>query len=1080
MAILTSVLGAIAALAPQQQPPQTQPHPFVQATTFPRGTLFLASWNGDASAPWQRAFEAMPREVRDVIPELLTLVSGDKTTTSSIAEASKRLRASVGFIGLTPKGDPDWLGTVTFSRVASVRAALDALEKLPESTDLTPPTGLRSVVVGSNGETITYAQHGTTLVLGGAVDSVAQALARTQGDDTTNSIEENPRFERFCEQIAKDSPRRPAFAAAFVDVSRIMELVLGAQQIAPFEEQARSTVAAMGLDQLSAVGYVAHDFEDHVVEHTRICFPEPRRGLPSLFTGTGPIDVQLARFVPDGAPSFSLFHCEADRLLEEAVVLASTIDATAGEQARGMLRASGQMLGVDIEKDIISTLGRRFMLVQWPSTGEPEVALVAAIRNPIGLAKTLRKVRQLEGSRREDFELFRPAASGGLSIAIGQGHAILTTSDKRMQAIIAQATSGALHQGVRDALTDAPKTTSAVSWTDTARMFESYLGMASMALPMQMPAELRHSLDSVLSALGETRVIVTSDLAGLSLRSESPLGAAGSILLLGGTVAASFAPEGIGAASRDAISRQADFSWRLGEIARTLATSESRDLDTLVADGALSEDILGESLGRGIWRTEGYRIQLFTDSDDSTRFVVVAWPDAERRGPVFACSNDRVPLVNSVLTHTAGIEKLSIRDVYLGGKFDGELMTGWDHVNLLGSSSTEPETASTVIAAELQGQDWADYQAIVTIERGDITVEPSVLIRHLDSDNPIVAARASRALAKLRVQDSAPEICARVLTVLDDGARRQMTKAIVEFGDPRSMATLRQLLGDPDPTIRALAATSVGGEALPADASALLDIISRKEPRSNEPDRIAALLALADLGDPRHAGAIAACPVNGALHEQALGYALQELAPKLEPDAEVALLMASLDHETRIVRRFSIQRLGELGDATAVSALERRLGEEQGELLPLVEVSLAALRGPETTPVSTDDVRTGPEEHPVLAKAKAWYYGMDPDTRKIVLAGSAGGALVLVALIIFAIRRPRRSKTDWAAMAAPSEAEDGEYAEPYDDDYVDGEYDEVYEQAEEGADEHELEPVESGFYADEYDADEYAEDLDRP
>ncbi|MCK5940771.1 MAG: hypothetical protein KAI24_02280, partial [Planctomycetes bacterium] len=267
----------------------------------------------------------------------------------------------------------------------------------------------------------------------------------------------------------------------------------------------------------------------------------------------------------------------------------------------------------------------------------------------------------------------------------------------------------------------------------------------------------------------------------------------------------------------------------------------------------------------------------------------------------------------------------------------------------------------------------------------------------------------------------------------------------------------------------------------PASIDALLQMLreqSADTATGAATDVQAALLTLADLGASEHLLRMAAAIGDGDAGGcgEALTYAFQTLSPKLDGDRENTVLVAVLDHREPLLRRYAITRLAELARPTAIAALEGRLGKEDAELRPLVEVALAQLRN-EGSVQPTDELERATNNAKVLgARALTWWNGLG--TAEQAMFGSIPVALILALWLLRRASRRRAHEHDAlaaAALVAPSDEylEEHEYDEydehaEYDDEgeYDDGEYEGEYED-------------EDGEYEDEEYADgEYDEELD--
>jgi HEAT repeat protein len=242
--------------------------------------------------------------------------------------------------------------------------------------------------------------------------------------------------------------------------------------------------------------------------------------------------------------------------------------------------------------------------------------------------------------------------------------------------------------------------------------------------------------------------------------------------------------------------------------------------------------------------------------------------------------------------------------------------------------------------------------------------------------------------------------------------------ALYQFRDARSKQTSIDALASDDVALRALAAANLGKLRVAEATPALLGLLPRTG--GDERDRAMALLALADIGDPAPLLQAAAAVGDGdAMTLQALAYAFQTLSPKLTGKDEATTLVAALDHPQKILRRYAIQRLGELRDPATARALEGRLGREDRELLPLVQVSLQAVR----RDTSGEQRSIGESLTALATRARATWQQLAPNHRYAALAGI--GAIIVLLLLVSVIRRHARSQAQgvaWAAMATPAAA----------------------------------------------------------
>jgi hypothetical protein len=243
----------------------------------------------------------------------------------------------------------------------------------------------------------------------------------------------------------------------------------------------------------------------------------------------------------------------------------------------------------------------------------------------------------------------------------------------------------------------------------------------------------------------------------------------------------------------------------------------------------------------------------------------------------------------------------------------------------------------------------------------------------------------------------------------------------------------------------------LGSGPATAPVLALLDRHGSQRPTAPPADLVAALVVLHDLGDPANlVPAASAIGFADAQTGQALAYLFQGLSPRLSPKEEASTLLAVLDHPEPMLRRYAVQRLGELRDPTTARALEGRLAIEGNDLQPLIRVSLTQVRG---------DADHGDDDLVARAKSNVTAISQMVERRwnrlglttKIATAASAAVVLLLLVGIVVARRRSRRraAAAEARAMVGPSAgyAASGRHAgqrgQDAEDDYAEDDYAEV-------------------------------------
>lgn len=292
------------------------------------------------------------------------------------------------------------------------------------------------------------------------------------------------------------------------------------------------------------------------------------------------------------------------------------------------------------------------------------------------------------------------------------------------------------------------------------------------------------------------------------------------------------------------------------------------------------------------------------------------------------------------------------------------------------------------------------------------------LVRHEDAT---IAARAAWLLGEWKSVGGVDALAETLTKSGNADLRLQCAAALDRIQNSIATEALTRGLHDGDIAVRAFAVQALARRK-PNDASrqliALIDRHGSAEPKASHKDVTAALIALADLGDTS-AMLPAAAAVRFASDESgpALAFLFQELSPKLPPEVEATTLVAALDHCEPLLRRYAIQRLGELRDPTTARALEGRLATEDPALQPLIRVSLAQAR--------RDKVENG-ADLALRAKSNALAIGRMVERRwnsletgtRLSTAATMCVVSFGVLMILVARRRARRAEAATAAAAA--------------------------------------------------------------
>ena len=324
--------------------------------------------------------------------------------------------------------------------------------------------------------------------------------------------------------------------------------------------------------------------------------------------------------------------------------------------------------------------------------------------------------------------------------------------------------------------------------------------------------------------------------------------------------------------------------------------------------------------------------------------------------------------------------------------------------SLLMPQGTTSDEEMSPAPSVLQAEPSEVYRALLAAETNPTPGAAQTIAAGLASGHPEVTARAAWSAGKLQMREVIPQLIELSQAPTALPVRRQAIAALSAMPDPRSEEAALETLESEDLTARTFAARLLGQLKTSAAIAPLVKLLSKQ---GDGDDRVQAMLALSDIGDPQPLLA-AACAIssNGSQLDHALAFAFQSLSNKLPPENECQTLLAVLDHPSTSVRRHAIARLGELRDPSSTQALEERLTEEDEHLLPLLQASLGsvqeqALRSSSPDP---DGVSGGLSE-----------------TRRKLAAGSFICLLLSIAtFLLWRVNRRRRAQA-WAAVAAQSQ-----------------------------------------------------------
>lgn len=1048
------------------QEPTPAPNPLIQhQEIYPKQTIVVFGMNAVGPHQAELAKTGLIRllqessELAQVLPQALAAAS----IFTGLSRDELETLAGSGFsIGLTAWKLPDqfdFLGVVELGDSAGKIERLLSQRGKPAGTTMGIETFSMPV---ANGVELSYCFTDTVLLFASSREQIAGSLAR-RANPALPSLTASAKFRRIVTQLTAADTTQP-LAAGYLDLDQLLD---GLVSMIPADsrEMARKVIENLQLRQASAVGYSALPGGGKITDHLRVSMiSEPTGILAAFIPKVGKIDPEFNKFVPADVTSFALTHIRFDELFNQILMAVEAFDNEMAAQMRMMMRGLISQTGVDIERDLFGSFGQRILTLQWPSesTGAPDFALLFELSNEVRFDGALRKLGMLKHSSWQDFQIYsapdqvKVAGNSMPSLAIGQHFLVLGSSRVRLEMVLKHLTNPKENVRANSLFSAQPAGTVAIGWTNLADSMRSYSGLFAR-LDQFRDSEgverFRNTFERLASKLGDSETRVVRDPRGISFISRSSSGNIGGLVV--GAISAASA--GLSAPAVTSSSQPVPEDPHELELFRTLLTEitvselahrESAagnfvDLQRLVDSGSMDPSALGHSIGNGTFDQGSHLLKVFLPKDEaekSQQLLVIAWPHNSETGNVYACREDGLPLVNNLLTRADGVADMQIRDIYIGGSFTGKMTPGWRRIEGREMAIALSTSDATAIADRKVFE-----QILLAEESGD--GDPNVLIPILESENPKLVGRAAYAIGKLRMSEAVPDLINILGTHPDVSVRRYVMEALRNLRDPRTIPASAAALSSDDLQVRTLAAQNLGRLRKQEAVESLLGFLA-SDPSGvggeARPDRVQAILALCDIGESQCLLSTAnSVRAGNAAEAEALTYMFQMLTPKLEPNEEATTLLTVLDHEGVLLRRYAIQRLGELRNKKTVAALEERLALEGPQLRPLIKLALQGILGENRTKPRVGTNYAAIKYRQWRQQAIDYWHGLERGEQNKLVAASAGG-LILAISLFFVIRRRRRQMRaeNWVSeMIAPSaedefaEGEDG-YEEEFQQEFV--------------------------------------------
>jgi len=201
----------------------------------------------------------------------------------------------------------------------------------------------------------------------------------------------------------------PAQCAYFVDIKRVVQMVdaweqqhvvdIQSGESAP---QVQKSLGALGLEKVTMLVGAMSVADKGLLSRCKIFSPAPHRGLLAVFNGKPLTPADLAAL-----PADSDFACMARvdlaNILARIKEIGSVLTPDAVEQINAGLNGIRQETGIDVEKDLLASLGDTWSLTMAPSQGGmfTGVCATVSIKDAKKLQETIDKIETLVRKERE-------------------------------------------------------------------------------------------------------------------------------------------------------------------------------------------------------------------------------------------------------------------------------------------------------------------------------------------------------------------------------------------------------------------------------------------------------------------------------------------------------------------------------------------------------------------------------------------------------------------------------------------------------------------------------------------------------
>lgn len=277
-------------------------------------------------------------------------------------------------IDFNPNGPPTPHLGILWQPGKDARALKDQLQQLIGQIPL-PPFPVQVV------------QKGDLVALMVGYDNPEAAL----GGGGTKALADDPAFQQALSRVMKDS-----VGAVYLDYQRLLdqlERVFKAannEQLSASWSKMRDSMGLRGLKRLIVTsGFDGKDWGTLGFVEA----PEPRTGILAMASGQ-PVGQELLSAIPQSVTMAGATRFDLGRLIETMRKMAGSMDPNAAREVNGVLDRVSRESGVDIEKDLLGSLGDQWAYFTDPTlggTGLASITVVNRLKDPARFEQSLEK-----------------------------------------------------------------------------------------------------------------------------------------------------------------------------------------------------------------------------------------------------------------------------------------------------------------------------------------------------------------------------------------------------------------------------------------------------------------------------------------------------------------------------------------------------------------------------------------------------------------------------------------------------------------------------------------------------------------